>query len=99
KQGVIGLITVPDFQYLANWDRNLARITERGTTTVEKFQPASGPQMPGIVASPRLATLLFQNEKKTATALYEAAYGGQPVESFALGPQKSLSLTVKIKSD
>ena len=37
KQGVAGIVIVPDFQFLANWDRNRQRIMERGTTIPEKF--------------------------------------------------------------
>src|SRR5207237_10787990 len=38
KQGAVGLVIVPDFQYLANWDRNRSRLVERGAIRVEKFQ-------------------------------------------------------------
>ena len=38
SKGVVGLIYVPDFQYLANWQRNRARTMERGSTVVAKFQ-------------------------------------------------------------
>ena len=38
SKGVVGLIYVPDFQYLANWQRNRQRIMERGSTVVAKFQ-------------------------------------------------------------
>ncbi|HYJ85379.1 MAG TPA: M20/M25/M40 family metallo-hydrolase [Pyrinomonadaceae bacterium] len=99
KQGAVGIVFVPDFQYLANWDRNRTRITERGTTVVEKFQAASSPQSPGIVAGPRLTNLLFQSEKQNATSIFEAAYGGQPLEPFVLSAQKTLSITVRVKSD
>jgi len=99
KQGAVGIVFVPDFQYLANWDRNRTRITERGTTVVEKFQATSSPQSPGIVAGPRLTNLLFQGEKQNATSIFEAAYGGQPLEPFALSAQKTLSITVRVRSD
>ena len=99
KQGAVGIVIVPDFQYLANWDRNRTRITERGTTTVERFQAASSPQSPGMVAAPRLTNLLFQGEKQNATSIFEAAYGGQPLEPFVLSAQKTLSITVRVKSD
>ena len=39
KQGVVGMVIVPDFQYLANWERNRDALTERGIMTVDKFQP------------------------------------------------------------
>jgi Zn-dependent M28 family amino/carboxypeptidase len=99
KQGVVALVIVPDFQFIANWDRNRNRMTERGVTTVEKFQAASRPQSPGIVASPRLANLLFQGEKQSATSIFELVYGGESPEPFALSAEKSLSMKVRIKSD
>jgi peptidase M28-like protein len=99
KQGAVGIVIVPDFQYLANWEGNRTRITERGTTAVEKFQASSSPQSPGIIAAPRLTNLLFQGERQNATSIFEAAYGGQPLDPFVLSPQKTLSMTVRVKSD
>ena len=49
KQGVAGLVVIPDFQYLANWDRNRNRVTERGVMRVDKFQPATAAQIPQLV--------------------------------------------------
>src|SRR5438876_4019717 len=46
KQGVAGIVIIPDFQYLANWDRNRARITERATAKVDRFQSPAGAQIP-----------------------------------------------------
>jgi Zn-dependent M28 family amino/carboxypeptidase len=99
KQGALGLIIVPDFQYLANWDRNRARITERGTIKVDRFQTASPVQVPQIVVSPRVANLLFQGEKRSATALFELISAAQFPEAFPLKPEKQLSLAVKVKSE
>src|SRR3989442_1691454 len=99
KQGVAGVVMVPDFQYLANWDRNRNRLTDRGVTTVAKFQTQGAAPIPGIVAAPRLTNALFQGEKQNATALFESTYGGQSPEPFALNPDKKLSITVKDKSD
>src|SRR3984893_10988062 len=71
KQGVAGLIYVPDFQYLANWDRNRLRTMERGSTMVEKFiKPPKAP-LPSIVASAKLANALFQGERQSAAGLFE----------------------------
>ncbi|HEY0431369.1 MAG TPA: M20/M25/M40 family metallo-hydrolase, partial [Pyrinomonadaceae bacterium] len=99
KQGVAGIILIPDFQYLANWDRNRARITERGQIKVNKFQPAIGAQIPQIVVSPRITNALFQNEPKSAVSIFEGVYAGQLPDSFALSPSKKLSLRVKVKSE
>ncbi len=100
KQGVVGIVYVPDFQFLANWDRNRQRIMERGTTIPEKFQAQGPGQLPSITASPKLANALFQGEKQNATALFEAAYGGGSMPSpFALNPDKKLSLNVAAKTE
>lgn len=99
KQGVVGLVIVPDFQFLANWDRHLTRITERGTLAVTKFQATPESQMPRIVAAPRLANALFQSERENASSLFESVYSGQSLDPFALNPEKKLSITIRTKSD
>ena len=99
KQGVAGIVIVPDFQYLANWDRNRARMAERGVTRVDKFQSPAGAQIPQIVISPRVANVLFQSEKQNAQSIFESVYSGQLLEPFALKPDKKLSLAIKVKSD
>lgn len=99
SKGAVGIVAVPDFQYLANWERNRSRLTERATSKVEKFQPAAGAQLPGIISAPRLTNSLFQGEQRNATSLFELAYGGQMPEPFALNPEKKLSITVRIKSE
>jgi Zn-dependent M28 family amino/carboxypeptidase len=99
KQGVVGIVLVPDFQFLANWDRNRQRINDRGITMVEKFQPQSSGQVPGIVASPRLTNLLFQAEKQNASSIFEAAYGAEMPDPFELNPEKKMSIAVAAKSD
>ncbi len=99
KQGVAALVQVPDFQFLANWERNRQRMTERGATVVEKFQPSSGTQMPGIVASPRLANLLFAGERQSATALFESIFAGETPAPFELNQGKKLSINVVANND
>ena len=103
KQGVAGLVYVPDFQYLANWDRNRQRTMERGATVVEKFARQSGAPIPSIVASPKLANALFQSEKQSATSLFEKFYSGGSGDGmpspFALSQEKKLSLNIAVKNE
>lgn len=95
KQGAVGLIIVPGFQFLANWQRNFNRITEGGATSVEKFQPSAGAApLPTIIASPRLANLIFQGEKQNGTALFDAAGGNTLPASFELNPEKKISIKI-----
>jgi len=99
SKGAVGIIAVPDFQYLANWDRNRSRLTERPNSTVEKFQVAAGPQLPRIVPAPRVTNSLFLGEKHTAASLVELAASGQLPESFSLHPDKKLTIRVRVKSE
>jgi hypothetical protein len=100
KQGAVGIVNIPDYQYLANWDRNRTRITERGMTTVEKFQTAgSTAPFPAIVVAPRIANTIFQGERQTASALFEAIYSGKLPESFELNAEKKLAMRVTTKTD
>jgi Zn-dependent M28 family amino/carboxypeptidase len=100
KQGAVGIVQIPDFQYLANWDRNRQRLTERGMTIVEKFQTQAGPQPPAIVVAPKLANALFQGERQNATSIFEAAFGGGEMPGpFALSPEKQMTITVVNKTD
>ncbi|MBA2525249.1 MAG: M28 family peptidase [Pyrinomonadaceae bacterium] len=99
KQGAIATVIVPDFQFLANWERNRQRLSERPTTVVEKFQPAVTSRLPGIVVTPRIANLLFQGEKQNATALFEATFGGEMPEPFELSPSKKMSISVSSKGE
>lgn len=99
KQGVAGIVIVPDFQYLANWDRNQTRVTERGFIKVDKFQLPPGAQIPQVVLSLHIAEFLFQNERQTAQSIFESIYAGTTPPSFALNADKKLAITVKVKSD
>jgi Zn-dependent M28 family amino/carboxypeptidase len=99
KQGVAGLVVVPDFQYLANWDRIRTRATERGFLRVDKFQSPAGAPIPQIVLSLHAAEILFQDEPQTAQSIFESTYAGKTAESFALHADKKLAITVKMKPE
>lgn len=99
KQGVAGILIVPDFQYLANWERNLTRVTERGSIKVDKFQAPAGAQIPQLVLSPHFAEFLFQGERQSAQSIFEGIYAGKTPDPFALNANKTISITVKVKSE
>jgi len=94
SKGVVGLIYVPDFQYLANWQRNRARIMERGLTVVAKFQTATSSPLPSIVVSPEVANSIFAGELQSAAGIFNASYGGELPTSFVMNPQKTVTLNV-----
>ena len=99
KQGVAALVIVPDFQFIANWERNRMRMIDRGSLMVEKFQTTPSDRVvSGIIASPQLANTIFAGERASATALFESVYGEQSVEPFELRPEKKLSISVRKQS-
>lgn len=94
SKGVVGLIYVPNFQYLANWQRNRARIMERGSTVVEKFQTPSESTLPSIVISPEVANTLFAGERQSASVIFNASFESSAPASFAMSAQKTMTLNV-----
>jgi len=99
KVGAVGIIYVPDYQYLANWERNRQRIMERGTTVVAKFQTSTSAPLPSIVVSPEVANSILSGEKANLTAVLNASYGPNLPEPFALNAVKKISVTISSKSE
>jgi Zn-dependent M28 family amino/carboxypeptidase len=88
SKGVVGLIYVADAQYMTNWQRNRARIMERGSTVVAKFQPAQvNLTLPSIVISAEVATALFAGEAQTVSE------SSQP-PPFLMSDQKKASMNI-----
>ena len=94
NKGVVGIIYVPDFQYLANWQRNRARIMERGSTVVTKFQTQSNAPLPSIVITPETANAIFAGEPQSASTIFNASYGNGLPSSFLMRDQKSVTMSV-----
>lgn len=97
SKGVVGLIYVPDFQYLANWQRNRQRIMERGSTVVAKFTTQTAPPLPSIVISPETANVLFAGERQSAAGIFNASYsstGTTLPAPFLMSEQKKVTMSV-----
>jgi len=97
SKGVVGLIYVPDFQYLANWQRNRRQLMERGSTVVAKFQTQSTAPLPSIVISPEIANVLFAGERQSASGIFNASYGSTGTTlpaSFLMMDQKKITMNV-----
>lgn len=99
KKGVVGIIYVPDFQYLANWERSRQRIMDRGTTVVAKFQTQSAMPLPSIVVTPEVANALFAGEPQNATVIFNSTYGASMPPPFLLKPTKKISISVTSRTE
>jgi hypothetical protein len=96
SKGVVGLIYVPDSQYLTNW-RLRQRFMERGSTVVAKFQPQTiKTPLPSIVLTPDTAKAIFEGETQTAEAISSASFGPNPtaLPAFLLSDQKKITMNV-----
>jgi peptidase M28-like protein len=93
KKGVIGLIYIPDYQYLSNWQRT-RRVIERGSTVVAKFTQTANAPLPSIVISPDIASALFANEKQSASSIFNASYGSNLPSPFAINDQKKITINL-----
>ena len=97
SKGVVGLIYVPDEQYVRNW-RFRQRFVERGSTVVAKFQPqTTTTPLPAIVITPDTANMIFEGETQTAAAISSASFGANqatPPAPFLLSDQKKITMNV-----
>jgi hypothetical protein len=100
KQGVAGLIYVPDVQFLTSWESTRRIIMDRGSTVVAKFQPQQNAEpLPSIVITPEFANLLFAGERPNAVGLLNAYYGTGLPPSFALNPQKKITMNLAARTE
>jgi Zn-dependent M28 family amino/carboxypeptidase len=99
KVGALGLIYIPDYQYLASWERNRQRLMERGNTVVAKFQPATSASLPSIVVTPEVANNILSGEKSSATAIFNASYGPTLPAAFELNANKKINLSISARTE
>jgi hypothetical protein len=99
KKGVVGLIYVPDFQFLSTWQATRDRMLERGSIGVAKFQTQSSAPLPTIYASPELTSSIFFREQQSASMLFNATYGTSPIAPFALTDAKKMSIRIETKNE
>jgi hypothetical protein len=113
QHGAKGVIAVSEYGMLLRWDQTRQRLGgPMPRAQVEKFMTQTGPPVPVIWMSPRMASALFQGEKYSAAALM--AYGsgvgptsvsgpnGPPVTvtlPFELNASKSVTFTIAAKNE
>jgi hypothetical protein len=98
KRGAKGIIYIPAFAALANWEGSRQSAVTQGVVSLEKRQP-QGASIPAITISPKMFNALFGNEKIDALTAFNRAATNEPGESFAFKPEKQVSFTVGVKSE
>ncbi|HEX7294159.1 MAG TPA: M20/M25/M40 family metallo-hydrolase, partial [Pyrinomonadaceae bacterium] len=98
KKGVVGLVYVPDLEFLTSWSARRS-IMERGATGVAKFQSQGASPLPSIVVSPEILAGMLVGEKSSANQLYNGYYGAGLPPPFALNPEKKLSMDLASRSE
>jgi hypothetical protein len=97
--GAKGGIIIPSYAALITWEQTKKNQLANGALAVEKFQSHADPQIPIIVASPRLAGALLQGEKENATKVFNNAVIGEPAAAFEFKPEKRVTFTVAAKTE
>jgi Zn-dependent M28 family amino/carboxypeptidase len=99
KRGASGVILVPSFRTLVNWERNRRDAIERGAIRVEKFQNSDDSGLPVITASANMINALFRGEHENGEAIFNRGAAGDPVAPFDFDPAKQASFTVAVESE
>jgi len=95
QKGVIGIIYVPDAQYVANWPRIRIRVMERGATFVAKFAPQQTPaSLPSVVVSPDVVNQLFAGEREAAASILNATSAVNLPAPFVMSADKKITLSM-----
>jgi Zn-dependent M28 family amino/carboxypeptidase len=97
KRGAKGVILVPNFQTLANWERSRQAFADRGFAAVDKFQAANN-TFPTVTASPKLLNALFQGEKHNAAEVFNHSATNEPLEPFEFKAEKKVTFKITLKT-
>jgi hypothetical protein len=95
--GAKAVISFANFGNLSNWKGNVWTQTEKGG--VEFGKPQAQITIPTVIAGPRLIAAMFQGEKSSGGNAYTKALAGEPVDAFAMNPNKKISLNVATKTE
>jgi hypothetical protein len=98
KRGAKGIILAPDFQSLANWDLRRQTLMDQGDYSIDKFQSQGNSQLPMIMASLKLLSVLFQGEKRKAEEIFNWSAANELGAPFELQADRKVSFTVAVKT-
>lgn len=95
--GAKAVVAFGTFGSLANW--NAIRYDQADKGSLIFKEPQTKITIPTLTAHPRLVAALFRGEKANGSNVYSKAQAGEPLEPFALKPEKRAGLTVAVKTE
>jgi hypothetical protein len=101
QHGAKGVLAIADYGMLLRWDQTLQRLSggPPPRPQVEKFMTQTGPAVPVVWLSPKMATALFQGEKYSVSALMAYGAGVEPASvSVPNGPPVTVTLPFELNS-
>jgi Zn-dependent M28 family amino/carboxypeptidase len=99
RNGAKGVIFIPTYRTLSEWERTRKRDIERGTTWVEKRPRESQLSVPSLTASASVIETLFADEKIGGAEIFKHAIDRDAVDPFELSAKKQLRFTVVSKTE
>jgi hypothetical protein len=102
RNGAKGVLFIPSFRTLAEWERTHKRDLERGSTWMEKRpRESQQPSVPSLTLSPAIVDALFADEKLTGAEVFKRAVdreGGDPFDLSATA-KKQMHFTVVSRTE
>jgi Zn-dependent M28 family amino/carboxypeptidase len=103
KNGAIAVLTLVSFQDLSGSGRGGGRGANNFNGPAYRVPKLSSnaacPAVPGVTVQLSMAEAIFAGEKSNASEIFYAAGAGAKQESFALSPEKKISLKIATKND
>jgi hypothetical protein len=100
SHGAKAVISIPDPGIVLRWDQARQRAeTVAGRPVPERFTSQSGPAVPLIWVSAKMANALFEGEQFDAATLMDREQKGEATPAFALSPTKQVNFMIAVKTE
>lgn len=97
KHGALGMVEIPSFRQLANWERDRDLRLARFRLAPEGQK--RGDRIKSIALSLSVVNTLFSGERRSPEEVIVHAISGEPLPAFDLDPNKRLSLTIAVTNE
>jgi hypothetical protein len=96
SHGAKGIILIPTFEALANWEKTSSYYQEEGSTVFENLDQKNF-SLPVVMLSPKLLAKVFSNESLPANSIFRDVK--RTINPFALRENNKVTLKVAVKKE